>query len=63
MFEIFWDLAGRPRGFERGAEAVKSDVLSHPDIERMEEREIADLPLTPRWPQRLQRGGKARLAA
>ena len=50
MFEIFWDLAGRPRALRRGNETPRSDILAQPQIERMDEREIADLPLTPRWP-------------
>jgi hypothetical protein len=44
MFEIFWKIMPQ----REATEGTINDPLSHPDIERMSEREVADLPLYPR---------------
>lgn len=45
MFEIFWKLkrSDTELAIERRVNA--NDPLAHPDIERMNERELGDLPL------------------
>jgi hypothetical protein len=47
VIEIFWNLAGRAMrvGAQTGTSA--EDVLAHPDLARMDERQLADLPLSP----------------
>jgi hypothetical protein len=45
MFEIFWKLKRSDTELATERRADANDPLAHPAIERMSERELADLPL------------------
>jgi hypothetical protein len=61
MIEIFWNLAGRAMRVGEPAGGCAEDVLAHPELARMDERQLADLPLSPA-PGRLAASARADVA-